>query len=47
MTRHNEGTIGEPAQPKAKKKVSPARNDVAAVLLRTVVKRLSFGTGRP
>jgi hypothetical protein len=33
MTRHDEGTIGERANPKGKKKVSPARNAVAAVLL--------------
>jgi hypothetical protein len=35
MTRHDEGTIGEPAKPKGKnqKKVSPARNAIGVVLL--------------
>jgi thiol-disulfide isomerase/thioredoxin len=33
MTRHDDGTIGEPAKPEAKKKVSPARNAIGGVLL--------------
>ena len=33
MTRHDEGTTGEPAKPKGKRKVSPARNAIGVVLL--------------